>query len=324
MPLLQAQLGGGVFAEEGVIADVAAHGGKGFMAGLAHDVELGCVIQIRLGHEAGAQTVAGKQGLIEAGALDGAFQNARHRRRMQPLVLQPSETVDPPEDRPRPDSALFEPALIRAHGTSRRRRAIRNADGSPGAFLVGLRAIECEHQAVGALRHVFDIERAEFGAAQAAGEADEQQGLVAPAGQIVGQLRQHFFEIAREHRFFLRLGDAGGALDAFECFAHNRLPHAGWRGKPLRLVRPAESRQFPSKCCGLASLPRQIRQIESDGFGCGRQGWHFPRTTPSRKMLPVGAIGAQSVGGLGRLNQGGDAGGQLVPGGDGGWVFCGF
>ncbi len=38
-------------------------------------------------------------------------------------------------------------------------------------------------------------------------------------------------------------------------------------------------------------------------------------------MLPVGAVGAQRIGGLGRLNQGGDAGGQLVPGGDGGW-FC--
>ncbi len=139
--LLQIQLGGGVFAEEGVIADVAAHSGEGFVAGLAHDIEFGGVIQIRLRDEAGAQTVPGKACLIEAGALDGAFQNARHRSRMQPLVLQPSETVDAAEHWPCLDTALLEPALIRAHGTSRCRRAIRNADGSPGAFLVGLRAI---------------------------------------------------------------------------------------------------------------------------------------------------------------------------------------
>ena len=77
--LLQTQLGGGVFAEEGVVADIAAHGGERLMAGLAHDVELGGVIQIRLRDEAGAQAVPGKACLIEAGALDGAFQNARQQ-----------------------------------------------------------------------------------------------------------------------------------------------------------------------------------------------------------------------------------------------------
>ena len=55
--------------------------------------------------------------------------------------------------------------------------------------------------------------------------------------------------------------------------------------------------------------------------GAAGNAGSFARAAPSRKMLPVGAIGAQSIGGLGRLNQGGDAGGQLVPGGDGGWVL---
>ncbi len=214
-----------------------------------------CVIQIRLRDEAGAQAVAGKLGLIEAGALDGAFQNARHRRRMQALVLQPSETVDPAEHRPAPDTALLQPALIGAHGTSRRRRAIRNTDGSPGALLIGLRTIEREHQPVGALRHVFDIERAEFGAAQAAGEADEQQGLVAPAGQIVGQLRQHFFEVAREHRFFLCLGNTGGALDAFQRLAHDGLPHAGREGNPFASCARPRAVNFRLSVAGLRPCP---------------------------------------------------------------------
>jgi hypothetical protein len=42
--------------------------------------------------------------------------------------------------------------------------------------------------------------------------------------------------------------------------------HAGGRGKSFGFVRPAEGGQFPPQGGGLASLPGQIGQVESDGF----------------------------------------------------------
>ena len=62
---LQPQLGGGIFAEQRAVADVAADHGERAVSGLAHDGEFAGAIQIALGREAGAQGMAGVAGGIE-------------------------------------------------------------------------------------------------------------------------------------------------------------------------------------------------------------------------------------------------------------------
>ena len=55
----QPQFGRRIFPEQRAVADIAADHGERAVAGLAHDGELACPIQIRLGGEAGAQGMAG-------------------------------------------------------------------------------------------------------------------------------------------------------------------------------------------------------------------------------------------------------------------------
>ena len=101
------------------------------------------------------------------------------------LGIPPRRHPDPPEHRPLGDPGGVLPAPQGAH-RAERRAAERDGDGHCLAVALALGAGQGELQAAVALLEVVDPDGGEFAAAQGAGEADQQQGAVAQAAQIVG------------------------------------------------------------------------------------------------------------------------------------------
>jgi hypothetical protein len=119
--------------------------------------------------------VAGVARRIQAGRARGPLHDPGDRAIAEAPGQLPAVAVHrADESRPR-DRARREPGPDRAHRAGRRRRAERDADVAPLALLVRLRPADGDDQAVGRLPHVGDVEPDQLGAADGAGEAEQQE-----------------------------------------------------------------------------------------------------------------------------------------------------
>ena len=96
---------------------------------------------------------------------------------------------DAPEHRARGDVRCLLPAAQRPH-RAEFGGAIGDGDGDAAASAIALRARQGQAQAALARLDVLDPDRRQFGAAQRAGEADQQQGAVAQPCEVVGHACQ--------------------------------------------------------------------------------------------------------------------------------------
>ena len=102
-------------------------------------------------------------------------------------------------------------------------------DVSSLPFRIGFRAPELDHQAILGRQNISDIEGGEFGAAEAAGKAQQQQRAVAAPGQGIRQSLDHAADVGGQQRSFGLLRRSQRAANAFQRFTHRRLLHGGGR-----------------------------------------------------------------------------------------------
>ena len=118
-----------------------------------------------------------------------------HRVRVQRGVADPAPGADFSKQRSGFSTCHRLPGLEGADRTGFRVPPARQADLGPLPGLVGLAAADAQPQAAGDDGDVLDMEGNKFGAAQRAGEAEQQQRAVAPAaGALIAggeQLAQH-------------------------------------------------------------------------------------------------------------------------------------
>ena len=143
------------------------------MAGLLHNGQLVGAIQVGLGGEPGAQTVAGVFRGVQANPGGGPLHDQPYRVFVQWFGLQPPMPVDLPEDWPLLQTCRLQPFPIGADRTRLRVGAIRDGDFPAAAFLVGLGAAEGGHQPVFLVRDILDGQSRQLGTPEAARETDQ-------------------------------------------------------------------------------------------------------------------------------------------------------
>ena len=142
------------------------------------------------------------------------------------------------------------------------------------------------------------IETDDFRAAQAAGEADRQDRLVAQASQIVVERRQHRAQVVGEDRFFLDGRSAMGASNAGE---HGRdVPIARVQRFAELAIAPANPREAPLQRRDgnrLLSAPAVDAggEIQPDGLRIRGQGVKTLAAQPGGKLSPIGVVSALGV-----------------------------
>ena len=174
------------------------------------------------------------------------------------------------------------------------------ADGQKGAFGEDFDPAGAVFGLAGAA-----IEPDDFGAAQAAGEADRQNRPVAQAPQVHLQRRQHGQKLVGEDRGFLEgragvaaadAGEHGGDMAVADLERLAELPVApGDAGQP-----PLEGRD---RKLGPAALDLR-REVEADRFRIGRRLRETLAAQPRGELPPVGGVGALGVVGLRRAGVG--------------------
>jgi hypothetical protein len=148
------------------------------------------------------------------------------------------------------------------------------------------------------------VEPGDFAAAQAAGEADQQDGAVAQAAQIVGEGSDHAQEIVGENGFLLvgppgvPAPDAAHHLGDVAIGAVERLAALGavpGDGREPTLDGAHRVRLL----AGGRGLRRRSSKIQPDHLWVRGQGLEVPAPAPSGVMAPIGGVGAQRSCGLG-------------------------
>ena len=176
-----AEPGGGVAGEDPPDPDVAGkHLGR-FMAGLAHDIALADSVHGGLGDASGAQAMASQWFRLQTGAAGGALQDPADAVLVEPATGDLANPVDPAKDGSGGDARRGEPMAQCADRASLLLLPKGNADLAAGCLLVGLRAAQVDDETVLGEREVGEVDRGELGAAEGAGEADENERPVAEA-----------------------------------------------------------------------------------------------------------------------------------------------
>ena len=146
------------------------------------------------------------------------------------------------------------------------------------------------------------IEADDFGAAQAAGEADGENGAVADAAQIHVERRHHRQQLVGKNRFFLGWRPGMGASNARE---HGRnMPVRDVEGLSELAIAPADAGK-PAFERGDAERRPARRllhaggEIEADGLRVRGQGIEALSAQPGRELPPIRLIGAPCVFGAG-------------------------
>ena len=100
---------------------------------------------------------------------------------MKPAAGELAVAVDPVKDGAGTEAKRGQPALQRADRAGYLLLPKGNADLAAGRLLVGLRSAEVNDQAVLSKAEVGEVDRGKLGAAEGAGEADENERPVADA-----------------------------------------------------------------------------------------------------------------------------------------------
>jgi hypothetical protein len=132
------------------------------------------------------QGVAGVAGRVEAGPAGGALDDAGDAAVGEAIGGELVVLVDAAEQSASGDSGGIAPGAQRAERAGVGVLAEGDADLVADALLVGLAAAQPQPQAIGGLEGVLGVERAELGAAQAAGETEEEESAVAPPARVSG------------------------------------------------------------------------------------------------------------------------------------------
>ena len=207
----------GALLADAAVADVLAQHVGGLVAADALDVMLLGAGQGGSGDEASAQGVAAELARVEAGGGDDALDDQRHALRAQAAVGWLAGGVHAGEERPVGQAVGAQgsqPVLQGAHGAQR--GVGLGVDHLAFALGGGIafRAAQAQDSQPLAQRQVGDVEADEFGAAEGAGEAEQQQGAVAPAGGGVGQEGEGAGEVGGEQGAF---AEARGAPESREA-----------------------------------------------------------------------------------------------------------
>jgi hypothetical protein len=219
----------------------------------------------------------------------------------QPLLRNPAVLAgDRPEEGTVVDPAEPQPSFEKGYRAGVSARAAADFDLAP----TGLAADGQERT----FRKEFDpartvvglagpaIEADDFGAAEAAGEADRQDRPVAKAAQIHLQGRQHGQELIGEDRSFLCGRAAMAAADAGQHGGDMAI--ADLQRLTELAVAPGDSGQAP-----LEGGDRKLRaaafdlgsQVEADRFRVGRRFGESLAAQPRGEHFPVRGVGALSV-----------------------------
>ena len=158
--------------------------------------------------------------------------------------------------------------------------AARQADLGPLPRLVGFAAADAQPQPAGDDGDVLDTQRNQFGAAQRAGEAEQQQRAVAPAARALVAGRQQL----AQHGERQRRGLAGRAAVAAQQ-ALQRALDVAMAGVPRQVVEAvhfAQCRQPAADGAGGMAVG-QAGEIGADGGRCRRHRDKTVRGAPVRQ-----------------------------------------
>ncbi len=258
--------------------------------------------------EAGAERVAG-----EEGAAFGLGQVGAQARSLGGALDEEGDVLgretggedagsvagDAAEERPAVDAGEAQPGLEGRDGAGGLCRAAADRDLAPaGLAAQGDEEALGDDQGPAGARAVAGIrldvvavaiEAGDLGAAQPAGEAQEEHGAVAQAPQVVGQGGDHGADVVRRDRVLPHRGagvaaaDAGEdggdvAVDAVEAVAALRAaPGDATEAALDGGDREAAAGRIPARACAPAAPVAGLRggelgEVEADEFGAGRVG----------------------------------------------------
>ena len=144
--------------------------------------------------------------------------------------------------------------------------------------------------------HVSGVQRHQLGAAEGPGEAEQQQGPVAPAGERLLQRPHHGPHVGGHCGLLAHLAGTVAAADAGQHLADGGL--SGGRVEARGLVRLGDGGEAAADGRGLAVAGLR-GEVDGDGLGQGRERRAVVPLAPGGEVAPVGAVGAAGVGGDG-------------------------
>jgi hypothetical protein len=264
---------------------------------MRHDLLVARPGLVGLGHEARPQPVR-RQPLEradrEAGRRGPALEDVADRLRGQCPALDRAPAVDLAEDRAEAAVAGLLPGLERAHRAGLGAAAAGDADGGPLPRGVALAAGDQQAQALGGEADVFALDGDQPAPPQRPGEAEQQEGAVAGAGEAAVAAGEQAADLGGGQRRGLAGRGAVPAQDAAQRVADRRM--AGVPGVAGQRVGPADGGEAAAERAaavrrGRASRPgrrgrRRSPPAPPAGPG-GRAGGTRRRSRPSPPGRPA-------------------------------------
>ena len=276
------KLSSGAAPEDVGLADVAAGHLSAGMAELGLDGALVAIVHRDRGGVTAAQAVAGVTGGVKPCGFGGTLDDQGHRAVGQAVQPNGAGPTDRAEQRAVDDAGVVEPGPDRGYRAGVGMDAEGHADRAALALLVGLGAGEPDPDALVAeldpavagriARRLArpGVETDQLGAAQRRGEAEQQQGAVAPAGGGVGQSGEHGQDVGADRRSFRCFRGADHAADAAPDLADGGV--SGVEGMPGDPVGLADGGEAALQGGRLVAGLGQLGQVEAEGFRRRRQG----------------------------------------------------
>ena len=237
------------------------------------------------------------------GGGDALLEDERHGLTRKPLGGDTAMPVDGPENGAGFDPGNRKPAVKREDGAVTG-SAEGDADLTPRAFLIGLRAPERDDDPLPDALDVAAIEAHDFRPPEPAREAEQEQRPIPRVLHALAHGVQDPEQVIMQQRLGLSLSDPARALDAPQGGADDFRP-AGV-GQPSRLVRLRDGRDAADEG-GDGERLRVGGQVGGHERRLGGQ-----RAAPGREMGEVGPVGPACVVSDARLDQGGDLVGNRV------------
>ena len=205
----------------------------------------------------------------------------------------------PPKQRTVGDPAKLQPDLERQNRAAQFAAAAADLDLAPAGLAAHPDddALLQHLDPAGAVRGLIRpaVEARYFGATQAAGEAEQQDGAIAQAAQVVFERGEHGQQVVGEHRIFLLRGPAVLAADALHDFGDMAI--GAVERRPVLSTHPAQRREpaFNGPDRGrflIGASPRGGTggQIEPDHLWGRGQGLQILALAPGGVMAPVGRV----------------------------------